>query len=107
MKEEAFEEAGQEEKLLQTIKFPKNLKNLNENLPKAKYDEDSAGHRFKTAKVLKTYNENKEASRKLLPTPSLKLITSEKCLAPQKSVKDLLARKPKVLNKNGSQKLIF
>lgn len=100
----------QEEQLLQTIKFPKNLKNLNENLPKSKYDEDNPTKlKFKTAKIIKLCNENKEQSKKLISTPSLKLITSEKNLstAQQKSVKDLLVRRPKVLNKNGSQKLIF
>jgi hypothetical protein len=50
-----------------------------------------------------------------LPLPSLKLITSEKNLLlppSQKLIPDLkeggqLARRPKILNKNGSQKLIF
>ena len=51
-----------------------------------------------------------------LPLPSLKLITSEKNLLlppSQKLINDpyreglQMARKPKVLNKNGSQKLIF
>ena len=36
-----------DEKLLKTIKFPTNLKNLNENLPKAKYES-----KCKTSKML-------------------------------------------------------
>ena len=50
-----------------------------------------------------------------LPLPSLKLITSEKNLLIPGSQKHIgmkregtpLARKPRVLNKNGSQRLIF
>lgn len=50
-----------------------------------------------------------------LPLPSLKLITSEKNLLLPPSQKligevkegSMLARRPKILNKNGSQKLIF
>ena len=55
------------------------MKSLNENLPKAKYDAESPQTlKFKTAKIIKGCVENKEASKKILPTPSLKLITSEK-----------------------------
>ena len=41
--------------LLQTINFPKNLKNLNENLPKSKYDLGAPIELiFKTAKIIRT-----------------------------------------------------
>ena len=77
LKQEAQDEANVDEKLLQTIKFPKNLKSLNENLPKSKYDVDSPNRvRFKTAKIIKGCHENKETSKKILPSPSLKLVTS-------------------------------
>lgn len=114
MKTEILEEGDEEKKLMGTINFPKNLKNLNENLPKPKYDEEGS-IKFKTAKIIKTSNENKESSKRFIPIPSLKLITSEKSIAPAniKSLKDLgqniptVARKPKVFIKNPSQKLIF
>jgi len=95
--------------MLKTIKFPPNLKNLNQHLPKAKYES-----KCKTAKLIPEPDENIKVSKSTvkLPLPSLKQITSEKNLILPPSQKHLgehgtLARKPRVLNKNGSQKLIF
>jgi hypothetical protein len=98
--------------LLKTIKFPNNLKNLNENLPRPKYES-----RCKTSKLLPDPHDEVKYTKSTvkLPLPSLKLITSEKNLLlppSQKLIGDLkegsmMARRPKILNKNGSQKLIF
>ena len=112
MKKEHDQDEFDNEELLQTIKFPTNLKQLNEQLPKAQYGIESPAIKCKTAKIIKTFGDVKENSKKLISAPSLKLITSEKSIGitQQKSVKDLNnipIRKPKILNKNGSQKLIF
>lgn len=64
------------EELLKTIKFPPNLKQLNDKLPKPQYDFESPVPKSKTAKVIKLESEAKENSRKLIPIPSLKLIVS-------------------------------
>ena len=99
------------EKMLNTIKFPTNLKNLNQNLPKPKYES-----KCKTSKMLPEIEETPKTCKSTvkLPLPSIKKITSEKnILLPQsqKYIQEVrencLARKPRVLNKNGSQKLIF
>lgn len=86
------------------------MKQLNENLPKPKYES-----KCKTSKVIPEPEEEKKGAKSTvkLPIPSLKLITSEKNLLLPPSQKHIidnqsyLARRPKVLNKNGSQKLIF
>lgn len=96
--------------MLQTIKFQMNLKGLNENLPRPKYESKS-----KTSKFIESENSSdikQIKSTMKLPPPSLKQITSEKnLLLPSEkgnNLRDVLvARKPKILNKNGSQKLIF
>ena len=89
-----------------TIQFPKNVKFLNEKLPKPKYECEEP-NTVKTLKIIKNC-ERKESVKKLLPIPSLQTIKSEKQLPSENQKKDItLARKPKALNKNGSQKLIF
>lgn len=112
MKKELDDEIFDNEELLQTIKFPPNLKFLNEKLPKPQYGVESPGMKCKTAKIIKIDGELKENSKKTIPIPSLRLVTSEKHIGlnPPRSIKDIkeiAVRKPKVLNKNGSQKLIF
>lgn len=72
--------------MLKTIKFPTNLKNLNENLPKPKYEA-----KCKTSKVIPEVDETPKASKSTvrLPLPSLKQITSEKNLILPQSQKYL------------------
>ena len=59
--------------MLRTIKFPTNIKYLNENLPKPKYDA-----KCKTSKTIpENVPEVKTAKSTVkLPLPSLKVITS-------------------------------
>lgn len=73
-------EAGTEdfldERLLQTIKFPQNIKTLNENLPKPKYEA-----RCKTTKQLPESSPGASEVKSIkssakLPAPSLRQITS-------------------------------
>jgi hypothetical protein len=66
----------------------------------------------KTAKIIKGCENGKDGKSKKIPVHSLNLITSEKLMSPTntkegKDCGELLIKKPKVLNKNGSQKLIF
>ena len=96
-----------------TIKFPPNLKALNQNLPKPKYDND--GKPGKSLRFIE--NDNiKLASSKNIGLPSMKGIKSEKNinLINIASIKNIgaentktEAQKPKTLNKIASQKLIF
>jgi hypothetical protein len=96
-----------------TIKFPPNLKALNQNLPKPKYDNDG-----KPGKSLRFIENDpiKVGSTKNIGLPSMKSIKSEKNinLINIASIKNIgadntktEAQKPKVLNKIASQKLIF
>ena len=65
-----------DERMLKTIKFPTNLKQLNEKLPGPKYETKA-----KTSKVILENSDIKPVKSSLkLPPPSLKLITSEKNL---------------------------
>jgi hypothetical protein len=96
-----------------TIKFPPNLKALNQNLPKPKYDNDG-----KTGKSLRFIENDlvKAGSTKNIGLPSMKNIKSEKNinLINIASIKNIgaentktEAQKPKELTKNASKKLIF
>lgn len=96
-----------------TIKFPPNLKALNQNLPKPKYDNEG-----KPGKSLKFIDNDlvKAGSTKNVGLPSMKNIRSEKNinLINIASIKNIgteniktEAQKPKTLNKIASQKLIF
>lgn len=53
MKKEVDLEMIENEELLKTIKFPPNLKQLNEKLPKPQYGIDSPAMKCKTAKIIK------------------------------------------------------
>lgn len=109
--------------MLKTIKFPKNLNSLNDQLPKPKYDLNKS----KSTKMIQLPEESPTSSKlicqtsKKLPLGSMKNINivpnnnmpSEKViggtpLTKNMSIKELIAaRRPKVLTKVGSQKLIF
>ena len=110
--------------MLKTITFPKNINNLNEQLPKPKYAMKS-----KTTKLIQIDSETDikkgpscvtskkiplsgMTSMKMLPineAPSQKLIGEPQTpLNKYMSIKELIAaRRPKALIKCGSQKLIF
>ena len=66
--------------------------------------------RFKTAKIIKGFGERKkeEDSKRLISIPSTYAIKTEKLIHGDQPSKGLtLIRKTKILNKNGSQKLII
>ena len=109
---------------MKTIKFPKNINFLNEQLPKPKYDLNKS----KSTKMIQLPDESPMGSKltsstsKKIPIGSMKSIqvhannmNSEKMIAivPSTSTKNMTikeliaARRPKALVKCGSQKLIF
>ena len=117
---EDWEEEGVQDELMGTIELPKNLKTLNSNLPKAKYN------KCKTAKLISFDIEDDEEenlsrhqkpkSTIKLPLPSLKTISSEKRIKLPPPVETsnegernegCVARRPRVFKKVGSKKLIF
>ena len=123
MKHEVEDQDQENDKMLKTIKFPKNLGSLNDQLPKPKYDLNKS----KSTKIIQLPEESPTSSKlicqtsKKIPLGSMKNINivsnnmaSEKAiggvtpLAKNMSIKELIAaRRPKVLTKCGSQKLIF
>lgn len=62
-----------DENLLKTIKFPQNIKTLNDNLPRPKYES-----KCKTSKMIpvETVQIKTIKSTAKLPLPSLKIVTS-------------------------------
>lgn len=111
--------------ILKTIQFPKNLGLLNEHLPKPKYDLGSNSKvkstkviqfsgvlSFKSSNNLPSLNNPPLRSMKNLPENTNNM-QSEKIIGlnpvhKNLSIKELIAaRRPKVLKKVGSQKLIF
>lgn len=107
LRERELEINEEDERLLKTIKFPTNLKNLNENLPRPKYEKTN-----KTAKFISDIKEPAITSKKNI-IPSLRSVMSEKNIGTLKaqtkcvmigstngSALNLGARKPKVLTQD-------
>lgn len=110
LKEEIDED--EENQLIRTIKFPQNLKGLNDKLPKANYESKN-----KTMKDIPIENNSHIKSVKsivklpLTSVKSVKIIPSEKTILTPSNGLNLRessqAKKPKILMKNASHKLIF
>lgn len=66
-----------DENLLKTIKFPQNIKTLNENLPRAKYESKSKTSKMIPAEAVEIKTIKSSAK---LPLPSLRIVISEKNL---------------------------
>ncbi len=99
--------------MLKTIKFPTNLKSLNEKLPKPKYINYP-----KSSKLLPEGDGSSTniKSMKSIPSNDLPRVRTEKHLPPSsqitsngKSIREILAarKKEKGLKKVGSQKYIY
>lgn len=122
MKCQAENQDIENEEIMKTIKFPKDLGLLNEHLPKPKYDlaKSKSTKVIQFSPVLSFKSTNNLPSLSNAPVKSMKNLplgtgnmTTQKVnelnpIHKNISIKELIAaRRPKVLNKIGSQKLIF
>ena len=110
---DVFDAEEDEDPMMNTIKLPNNIKSLNSNLPKPKYEKE----KLKSSKKI-NFELPKNESLKKIPMPSLKNIRSEKLLPGLNDVttgskkhigghKIGAVAKPKALMKIASQKLLF